>query len=183
METESEPLTRHRRPGRPGHAYAACTTAPHLDSTQCDWKRFGRSGLPAGELHEQPWVKATVNGPTEKQAALGGAEPSTCASPKLCPTGNSYFGTLRRHAGPMFALLCSLIGLLILPGSVREMALENSALRQQLTVFKRHRPRPRLRKADRLFWVTGRSLCCSVRGSSRTAPRGATRDPHGWRLP
>ena len=53
----------------------------------------------------------------------------------------------------MFALLCSLIRLLVLPGSVREMALENLALRQQLTVFKRHSPRPRLRKADRLFWV------------------------------
>ena len=53
----------------------------------------------------------------------------------------------------MFALLCSLIRLLVLPGSVREMALENLALRQQLAVFKRHCPRPRLRKADRLFWV------------------------------
>ena len=53
----------------------------------------------------------------------------------------------------MFALLCSLMRLLVLPGSVQEMALENLALRQQLTVFKRHCPRPRLRKADRLFWV------------------------------
>ena len=35
----------------------------------------------------------------------------------------------------MFALVCSLIRLLILPGSVREMALENLALRQQLTVW------------------------------------------------
>lgn len=33
------------------------------------------------------------------------------------------------------------------------MALENLALRQQLAVFKRDCPRPRLRKADRLFWV------------------------------
>jgi len=53
----------------------------------------------------------------------------------------------------MFALLCSLIRLLILPGSVREMALENLALRQQLTVFQRRCPRPRLRKADRWFWL------------------------------
>jgi hypothetical protein len=53
----------------------------------------------------------------------------------------------------MFALVCSLIRLLILPGSVREVALENLALRQQLTVFKRRCPRPRLRKADRFFWL------------------------------
>jgi putative transposase len=53
----------------------------------------------------------------------------------------------------MFALLCSLIRLLVLPGSVREMPLGNLALRQQLTVLKRHYPRPRLQKADRLFWL------------------------------
>lgn len=53
----------------------------------------------------------------------------------------------------MFALLCSLTRLLVLPGSVREIALENLALRQQPTVFKRRCPRPRLRKADRFFWL------------------------------
>lgn len=53
----------------------------------------------------------------------------------------------------MFAFLCSLIRRLILPGQAREIALENLALRQQLTVFKRRCPRPRLRKTDRLFWV------------------------------
>ena len=53
----------------------------------------------------------------------------------------------------MFALFCSLVRLLVLPATVREIALENLALRQQLTVFKRHCPRSRLRKADRLFWV------------------------------
>jgi hypothetical protein len=53
----------------------------------------------------------------------------------------------------MVMLLCSLIRLLILPGNVRQIALENLALRQQLAVFKRHCPRPRLRTGDRLFWV------------------------------
>lgn len=53
----------------------------------------------------------------------------------------------------MFALLCSLIRLLVLPSNVREIALENLALRQQLAVIKRQCPRPQLRKADRLFWV------------------------------
>jgi len=38
----------------------------------------------------------------------------------------------------MFSLLCSLIRLLVFPGRFREIALENLALRQQLTVFKRH---------------------------------------------
>src|SRR6516162_8469713 len=53
----------------------------------------------------------------------------------------------------MFALISSLLRLLVWPGNVRDIALENLALRQQLMVFKRHRPRPRLRKADRLFWL------------------------------
>src|SRR5215469_15790748 len=53
----------------------------------------------------------------------------------------------------MFAIFCSLIRLLVLPGTVREIALENLALRQQLTVFKRRCPRPRLQKADRWFWL------------------------------
>jgi putative transposase len=35
----------------------------------------------------------------------------------------------------------------------RELALENLALRQQLTVWKAREPRPRLTEMDRLFWV------------------------------
>src|SRR5215469_6274236 len=53
----------------------------------------------------------------------------------------------------MFSLLCSLIRLFALPGQVREMALENLALRQQLAVMKRQCPRSRLRATDRWFWV------------------------------
>ena len=53
----------------------------------------------------------------------------------------------------MFALTSSLFRLLLSPRHVREVALENLALRQQLAVMKRQYPRPRLRKADRLFWV------------------------------
>ena len=37
--------------------------------------------------------------------------------------------------------------------SRREAALEIIALRQQLAVLKRKRPRPRLNRFDRLFWV------------------------------
>src|SRR5262245_7397581 len=40
-----------------------------------------------------------------------------------------------------------------LVGGHRQLALENLALRQQLTVYKRTLPRPKLRPADRLFWA------------------------------
>src|SRR2546425_116239 len=53
----------------------------------------------------------------------------------------------------MFALMSSLVRLLLLPRSVREFALENLALRQQLAEMKQRRPRPRLQIADRIFWV------------------------------
>ena len=53
----------------------------------------------------------------------------------------------------MFALMSSLVRLLLLPRSVREVALENLALRQQLAVMKPRRPRPRLQVADRIFWA------------------------------
>jgi len=47
--------------------------------------------------------------------------------------------------------MSSLVRLLLLPRSVREIALENLALRQQLAVMKRRHPRPRLQVADRIF--------------------------------
>ena len=54
----------------------------------------------------------------------------------------------------MITLLLLLLRLLpFLLGGHRQLALENLALRQQLTVYKRTVTRPRLRKIDRLFWV------------------------------
>ena len=41
----------------------------------------------------------------------------------------------------------------ILCGGHRQLALENLALHQQLAVYKRTMTRPRLRAADRFFWV------------------------------
>src|SRR5207247_7091368 len=38
-------------------------------------------------------------------------------------------------------------------GGHRQLALENLALHQQLAVYKRTMTRPRLRAADRFFWV------------------------------
>jgi transposase InsO family protein len=54
----------------------------------------------------------------------------------------------------MITLLLRLLRLLpVLLGGHRQLALENLALRQQLAVYKRMMTRPRLRRADRLFWV------------------------------
>ncbi len=48
------------------------------------------------------------------------------------------------HLLRLFPFLC---------GGHRQLALENLALRQQLTVYKRTASRPKLRKSDRVFWV------------------------------
>src|SRR5262245_40192357 len=54
----------------------------------------------------------------------------------------------------MITLLLHLLRLLpFLVGGPRQLALENLALRQQLAVYKRMVPRPRLRTTDRLLWV------------------------------
>jgi hypothetical protein len=48
------------------------------------------------------------------------------------------------HLLRLFPFLC---------GGHRQLTLENLALRQQLTVYRRTVARPRLRRGDRLFWV------------------------------
>jgi putative transposase len=54
----------------------------------------------------------------------------------------------------MITLVLHLVRLLpFLCGGHRQLALENLALRQQLAVYKRSAPRPRLRTMDRLLWV------------------------------
>ena len=54
----------------------------------------------------------------------------------------------------MISFLCILISSLI-SAFIRpcDQALENLALRHQLSVYKRLHPRPQLRQSDRLFWV------------------------------
>lgn len=51
------------------------------------------------------------------------------------------------------ALVVGLRSLALICGGHRAVALENLALRQQLTVFKRTVRRPQLRHRDRLFWM------------------------------
>jgi len=54
----------------------------------------------------------------------------------------------------MITLLLSLFRILpFLFGGQRQLALENLALRQQLAVYKRTVPRPKLCTTDRLLWV------------------------------
>jgi hypothetical protein len=54
----------------------------------------------------------------------------------------------------MITLLLHVFRLLpLLFGGHRQLALENLALRQQLAVYKRTMPRPRLHAMDRLFWI------------------------------
>jgi len=53
----------------------------------------------------------------------------------------------------MSGFLISAFRILVYPARVKELALENLALRQQLAVMKRQCPRPRLRATDRWFWV------------------------------
>src|SRR6266404_6229894 len=54
----------------------------------------------------------------------------------------------------MITLLLQLLRLRpFLCGGHRQLALENLALHQQLAVYKRTVPRPKLRTTDRLFWV------------------------------
>src|SRR5262249_7924358 len=72
----------------------------------------------------------------------------------------------------MITLLLQLLRLLpSLFGGHRQLALENLALRQQLTVYKRTVARPRLRKSDRLFWV-GLARVCRLESVPRDRDAG-----------
>ena len=54
----------------------------------------------------------------------------------------------------MITILLHLLRLLpFLVGGHRQLALENLALRQQLAVYRRTVPRPKLRTTDRLLWA------------------------------
>jgi hypothetical protein len=59
-----------------------------------------------------------------------------------------------------------LIGLLRGIRTQRSLALESLALRHQLAVLQRTAPRPRLRTADRLFWVLSLAKISSAVPSS-----------------
>src|SRR5712691_8393392 len=99
----------------------------------------------------------------------------------------------------MITLLLQLLRLLpFLCGGHRQLALENLALHQQLAVYKRTVPRPKLRTTDRLFWVAlarvwagwrlplvivtpDTILRCSGAGSVSTGPKSPVRPPEAAR--
>ena len=58
------------------------------------------------------------------------------------------------YAEPMVAWIIRVVRLLIVLASRhRSLVLENLALRQQLALYRRTRPKPTVRWSDRLFWV------------------------------
>src|SRR6186997_1068997 len=64
------------------------------------------------------------------------------------------------NGGIVFEFVFSLLAAVrVFLSSRRDTALEVLALRQQLAVLKRKRPRPLLNSFDRLFWTTLRRLC------------------------
>ncbi len=102
---------------------------------------------PAGELHLDITPRSSVS---------GRVRPSSLSLAKPHPPGK---GLIRRsglvhYLSSMITLLLRLLRLLpVLLGGHRQLALENLALRQQLAVYKRMMTRPRLRRADHLFFL------------------------------
>jgi hypothetical protein len=82
----------------------------------------------------------------------------------------------------MITLVLDLLRLLpFLCGGHRQIALENLALRHQLTVYKRTITRPRLRRTDRLVWVYGESSVFHVFLEPPDATtRVARREDYTW---
>jgi hypothetical protein len=72
----------------------------------------------------------------------------------------------------------------VLLRSRRDLALEHLLLRQQLAVALRTRPRPALRRRDRLFWGVARRVCADWRRHLVLVRPATVRRGHrrGWRL-
>ena len=71
---------------------------------------------------------------------------------------------LLRHAPAVLDWLWLLLGTLrVLLRDRHALLMENLLLRQQLAVALRARPRPRLRRRDRLFWTVARRVCATWR--------------------
>jgi hypothetical protein len=89
---------------------------------------------------------------------LWGERPASaaCPSPKLRPAGKWLIFQVGSgdNLSSMVTILLHMLRLVpFLCCGRRQLALENLALRQQLAVYKRTVPRPRLRRSDRLWWV------------------------------
>jgi hypothetical protein len=83
----------------------------------------------------------------------------------------------------MITFLLELLRLLpFLVGGHRQLALENLALRQQLAVYKRTAPWPKLRTMDRLFWVGLARAWTGWRQAGKLEGHGESRDTKGERV-
>ena len=60
---------------------------------------------------------------------------------------------LQTRIAMLNAIVVSIRFILLILAGEKQVALENAALRQQLAVFKRNVPRPKLNHRDRLFWI------------------------------
>jgi hypothetical protein len=78
-----------------------------------------------------------------------------CQSPKVRICRKHRTSQLAINiVGKMISVLVAILSAIISAiNRHRDLVLENLALRQQLAVFKRRHPRPKLQPADRLFWV------------------------------
>ena len=69
------------------------------------------------------------------------------------------------------AIVVSIRFILLILAGQKQVALENAALRQQLAVFKRNVPRPKVNNRDRLFWIglymilAGLAICVDIRAA------------------
>src|ERR1700676_2591642 len=71
--------------------------------------------------------------------------------------GSLLFTGRLRYEPPMFSIIAVLTGTMLwVFRTRRNLLLEILVLRQQVTVFKRKRPRPRIAALDKLFWVLAR---------------------------
>jgi hypothetical protein len=79
---------------------------------------------------------------------------ATCGSPKPNRADSTRVTDRADYAESMVAWMIRIVRLLIVLASRhRSLALENLALRQQLALYRRTRPKPTMRWPDRLFWI------------------------------
>jgi hypothetical protein len=81
---------------------------------------------------------------------------SSCASPKPHLIGRQLIlqiNDCRLVFAMLNAIVVSIRFILLILAGQKQVALENAALRQQLAVFKRNVPRPKVNNRDRLFRI------------------------------
>ena len=123
--------------------------------------RTRRDSRPPGTVSAVKTVRNRRQVHEGKQPALG-AQPQERKYLSFVKTSYSFERGFQAGRGryPLIMLACvirALRLLTVLAGGHRALALENLALRQQLAIYRRARPRPAVRGSDRLFWVSLRA--------------------------